>query len=78
MYHTPAPGDPMFVREPNQSPPGHQIFAAPPGLHAHFPLWSPDQAFIYFVQGSVPDQMDIWRIRPTGEPPSGSRFTTRA
>jgi Tol biopolymer transport system component len=29
-------------------------------------VWSPDQAFIYFVQGSVPDRMDIWRIRPTG------------
>ena len=78
VYHTPGPGDPMFVKDPNQSPAGRQIFAAPAGLHAHFPLWSPDQAFIYFVQGSVPDEMDIWRIRPTGEPPSGSRFTTRA
>jgi Tol biopolymer transport system component len=56
----------MFVKDPNQSPAGRQIFAAPPGLHGHFPLWSPDQAFIYFVQGSVPDEMDIWRIRPTG------------
>lgn len=66
VYHTSGPGDPMFVTQPNQPPPGQQIFAAPVGLHAHFPLWSPDQAFIYFVQGSVPDEMDIWRIRPTG------------
>lgn len=66
VYHTLGPGDPMFVKDPNQSPAGRQIFAAPPGLHGHFPLWSPDQAFIYFVQGSVPDEMDIWRIRPTG------------
>ena len=66
VYHTPAPGDPMFVKDPSQSPAGRQIFAAPAGLHAHFPLWSPDQAFIYFVQGSVPDDMDVWRIRPTG------------
>ena len=41
----------------------------PPGLHSHFLVWSPDQAFIYFVQGSVPDRMDIWRIRPTGGTP---------
>jgi len=68
VYHTPGPGDPMFVKDPNQSPADRQIFVAPPGLHAHFPLWSPDQAFIYFVQGSVPDEMDIWRIEPTGGP----------
>jgi Tol biopolymer transport system component len=66
VYHTPGPGDPMFVKEPKQSPAGRQIFEAPPGLHGHFPLWSPDQDFIYFVQGSVPDRMDVWRIRPTG------------
>ena len=40
------------------------IFTAPAGLHAHFPLWSPDAAFIYFVQGEPPDKLDIWRIRP--------------
>ena len=66
VYRTTGPGDPTFVTQPNQSPPGQQIFAAPEGLHAHFPLWSPDQAFIYFVQGSPPDEMDIWRVRPTG------------
>ena len=66
VYHTPGPGDPMFVRDPNQSPADRQIFAAPAGLHAHFPLWSPDGGFIYFVQGSVPDAMDVWRIEPTG------------
>ncbi len=30
------------------------------------PVWSPDDTFIYFVLGTVPDAMDIWRIRPTG------------
>jgi Tol biopolymer transport system component len=67
VYHTPGPGDPMFVRDPGQE--ARQIFSAPPGLHGHFPVWSPDQAFIYFVQGSIPDRMDIWRIRPTGGAP---------
>ena len=26
-------------------------------------------AFIYFVQGELPDKLDIWRIRPTGGTP---------
>jgi len=65
VYHTPGPGDPMFVRERDQAP--RKIFSAAPGLHAHFPIWSKDQSFIYFVQGVVPDRMDIWRIRPSGD-----------
>jgi len=32
-------------------------------------LWAPDSAFIYFVQGSLPDKLDIWRIAPTGGNP---------
>jgi Tol biopolymer transport system component len=74
VYHTPGPGDPMFVKDLNQSSAGRQIFAAPPGLHGHFPQWSPDHAFIYFVQGSVPDEMDIWRVRPTGGTPERITF----
>lgn len=73
VYHTPGPGDPMFVRDDGKPEP-RKIFSAPPGLHAHFPFWSPDRAFIYFVQGVVPDRMDIWRIRPTGGNPE--RITT--
>ncbi len=66
VYHTSAPGDPLFVRDGREGSEAKQIFSAPSGLHSHFPLWAPDQAFIYFVQGSLPDHMDIWRIRPTG------------
>jgi Tol biopolymer transport system component len=61
VYHTPGPGDPTFVRDPGETE-DRQIFTAPPGLHSHFPLWSRDQRHVYFVQGSVPDQMDIWRL----------------
>ena len=32
-------------------------------------MWAPSQAFIYFVQGTLPDAMDIWRIKPTGGTP---------
>jgi Tol biopolymer transport system component len=69
VYHTAGPGDPMFVRVAGGRPGDRPLFEAPPGLHAHFPVWSPDDAFIYFVQGSVPDAMDIWRIRPEGGVP---------
>jgi Tol biopolymer transport system component len=66
VYHTPGPGDPMFVKDSEQPNASHQIFAAAAGLHGHFPIWSPNGVFIYFAQGSLPDAMDIWRIKPTG------------
>src|SRR5437867_2502637 len=55
VYHTPGPGDPTFVKDAGND--AKQIFAAAAGLHAHFPLWSPDGKFIYFVQGSLPDAL---------------------
>ncbi len=68
-YHTPGPGDPMFVTDASRRVEGGPIFTAPAGLHAHFPLWAPDNAFIYFVQGALPDKLDIWRISPAGGTP---------
>ncbi len=68
-YHTAGAGDPLYVRDSAQPAEARQIFSAPAGLHSHFLTWSPDQAFVYFVQGSVPDRMDVWRIRPTGGSP---------
>jgi Tol biopolymer transport system component len=65
-YHTAAAGDPLFVKDPDGA--GRQVFAAPPGQHGHFPLWSPDGRFIYFVQGTLPDEMDVWRLEPGGAP----------
>ncbi len=53
----------------SRRPEDRPIFTAPAGLHSHFPLWAPDSAFIYFVQGSLPDKLDIWRIPPTGGNP---------
>ena len=68
-YHTPGAGDPLFVSDGSVQPEGKPIFTAPAGLHSHFPLWASDMAFLYFVQGGLPDKLDIWRIRPTGGTP---------
>lgn len=69
VYHTPGPGDPMYVRDVAGSAEARHIFSAPAGLHGHFLVWSHDNAFIYFVQGMLPDRLDIWRIAPTGGKP---------
>jgi Tol biopolymer transport system component len=59
----------MFVRDPGPASEGRQIFSAPAGLHSHFPLWAPDQPLLYFVQGVLPDRMDLWRIEARGGTP---------
>jgi hypothetical protein len=68
IYHTTAPGDPYFLRESKE--PGNRvdrrIYAAAAGVHSHFPLWSPDDAYIYFVRGVPPDDWDLWRMQPSG------------
>lgn len=66
VFHTAAPGDPLFVRDLRDSS-TRRIYTAPAGVHCHYPIWSPDDAFIYFVRGVPPDDWDIWRIRPSGE-----------
>jgi Tol biopolymer transport system component len=68
-YHTPGPGDPLFVSDGSVRPESRPIFTAPAGLHSHFPLWAPDAAYLYFVLGGLPDKLDIWRIRPSGGTP---------
>ncbi len=68
-YHTPGPGDPLYVSDGISRAKDRPIFTAPAGLHSHFPTWSPDRQFIYFVQGALPDKLDIWRIRPGGGTP---------
>ena len=72
-YHTPGPGDPLFVKDlADQAP--RQVWVAPSGMHAHFPVWSPDARFIYFVYGALPDELDIWRIAPAGGGPERITF----
>jgi Tol biopolymer transport system component len=69
VYHTTAPGDPLFVRDNDAKNAGadRRIYVAPAGVHCHFPLWSPNDDYVYFVRGVPPDHWDIWRIRPSGD-----------
>ncbi len=66
VFHTTAPGDPFFVRAKEEAT-AHRIYVAPAGVHCHFPTWSPDGNYIYFVRG-VPSTgiWDLWRMRPSG------------
>jgi Tol biopolymer transport system component len=68
VYHTDDPGDPMFVADRTGAG-ARQIFVGIAGEHNHYPTWSPDGRWIYFVRGSpaVHDN-DLWRIAASGEP----------
>jgi Tol biopolymer transport system component/predicted Ser/Thr protein kinase len=69
VYFTADPGDPMFVTDRTGASP-RQILRDKPGFHNHYPVWSRDGQFIYFVRGFVTtSQMDLWRISPNGGEP---------
>jgi Tol biopolymer transport system component len=65
VFHTTAPGDPLYLRAQGNAT-TTRIYVAPGGVHCHFPVWAPDDAFIYFVRGVPADAWDVWRIRPSG------------
>jgi len=75
VYHTFGNGDPMFVADRSGAN-ARRIFGDQPGVHNHFPTWSPDGRWIYFVHGTpATKEMDLWRIDPTGGKPE--RLTHR-
>jgi serine/threonine protein kinase/Tol biopolymer transport system component len=66
VYHTWEPGDPTFVADQNGTN-QRLILQNEPGLHNHYPVWSKDGRWIYFVHGRPATyEMDLWRIRPDG------------
>ncbi len=74
-FHTAGPGDPLFVSDGPRGP-RKLVFTAPAGRHSHFPLWAPGDAFLYFVEGVLPDKLDVWRVRADGGDPE--RVTSHA
>jgi len=68
-YHTWEPGDPTFVADHNGAN-ERQVVKSQPGMHNHFPVWSKDGRWIYFVRGRPSTrEMDLWRISPDGGEP---------
>jgi serine/threonine protein kinase/Tol biopolymer transport system component len=75
VYHTFGNGDPMFVADRTGAN-ARRIFGDQPGVHNHFPTWSPDGRWIYFVHGTpATKEMDLWRIDAAGGNPE--RLTQR-
>jgi Tol biopolymer transport system component len=69
VYTNGVEGDPMFIADRTGSN-AREIFKDQPGLHNHNPVWATDAQWIYFVHGlDVADEMDVWRIRPSGGTP---------
>jgi Tol biopolymer transport system component len=67
-------GDPLFVADRTGAD-ARQILVQK-GMHHHNPVWSSDGQWIYFARGLDPtDEMDVWRVRPSGE--SLERLTER-
>jgi serine/threonine protein kinase/Tol biopolymer transport system component len=67
VYHNADNGDPMFVADRTGAN-ARRIFGDQPGIHNHFPTWSPDGRWIYFVHGTpATKEMDLWRIDPEGK-----------
>src|SRR6266536_4119297 len=62
------PGDPIFIADRNGANP-KQILTDKKGFHNHYLNWSPSGRFIYFIRGVPPDDLDVWRIRPSGGEP---------
>ena len=38
-------------------------------MHNHNPVWSPDDQWIYFAHGPRTEEMNVWRVRPSGGTP---------
>jgi Tol biopolymer transport system component len=75
VYFNQADGDPVLVANA-AGVESRQVFVSQPGLHNHNPVWSRDGEWIHFVHGyDQTDEMDAWRIRPSGGTPE--RLTQR-
>jgi Tol biopolymer transport system component len=77
VYHTWQAGDPAFVADHNGAN-QRQIVQNEPGLHNHYPVWSKDGRWIYFVRGRpATREMELWRISPDkGEPEQLTHLNT--
>jgi Tol biopolymer transport system component/predicted Ser/Thr protein kinase len=74
-YHTRDPGDPMFVADGNGANTRQVLAGGQPDIHHHYPAWSVDGQWIYYVHGvDSTKEMDLYRIAASGGAPE--RLTT--
>lgn len=69
VFHTPSPGDPLFISVGNIRSDDRALYKGTAGVHCHFPIWSQDGKYVYFMMGIPPDKWDIWRIPAGGGSP---------
>ena len=69
VYHTREDGDPIFVADRNGANP-RRIAIDQAGVHQHYPVWSLDGKWIYFVKGvQATYEWDLWRVAAAGGEP---------
>jgi Tol biopolymer transport system component len=65
-YFTGGPVDSIFVAAADGSG-AQRVFWTKAGEHSHYPVWSPDGRYVYFVRGGVRlTQADVWRVPAAG------------
>ena len=77
-YHTPGPGDPLFVLDGGPQAEARPIFTAPAGIHSHFPLWSPDKRLSISCRVLYRTNWTSGASLHPAEPRNGSRRTMGA
>jgi Tol biopolymer transport system component len=69
VYFTFDAGDPMYIADRTGGN-ARQIFIGKDGDHNHYPVWSPDGQWIYFVHAiQAVHEFDVWRIASSGGTP---------
>jgi Tol biopolymer transport system component len=69
-FHKATAGDPIFVADRDGGNPKQIFVNSDQGGHCHYPVWSPDEKWIYFVRGNpTTSEFDLWRVAPTGGQP---------
>jgi serine/threonine protein kinase/Tol biopolymer transport system component len=70
VFQTSDSRDPVFVADSTGGNQKQIYIGADAGMHNHFPTWSRDGKWIYFISGAWnAREMDIWRIQPSGGTP---------
>ena len=74
VYHTSADGDPIFVTEPDEEDWKADLCGRALEFIAIFLCGRQTARSFILFEGFPPDEMDIWRIRPTGGSPERITF----